>query len=113
MPVRKNQTEPSLTYCSPETVLSVTAALPEGEVQLIKPEEPSSKSVYALKRWALLFLAFFGIYASSSMCPFCGTPGCPVGASGAALMGGIFATLWHYGKNIWESLRRVVSKRER
>jgi hypothetical protein len=67
----------------------------------------------ALKRWLLWFLTFFGIYASSSMCPFCGTPGCPVGAGGAALAGGFFAALWQYGKNIWESLQRIVAKRVR
>jgi len=52
----------------------------------------------ALKRWLLWFLAFFGIYASSSVCPFCGTPGCPVGAGGAAVVGGFFAALWQYGR---------------
>ncbi len=67
-------------------------------------------SIGALKRWLLWFLAFFGIYASSSMCPFCGTPGCPVGAASAALVGGFFAVLWQYGKNFWESLKRMVAK---
>lgn len=32
-----------------------------------------------LKAWFLPFLAFFGLYASSSVCVFCGSPGCPVG----------------------------------
>jgi len=55
----------------------------------------------SLKRWVLWFLAFFGIYASSSVCPFCGTPGCPVGVGGAVLVGGVFACLWQYGKSAW------------
>jgi len=62
------------------------------------------------KRWALWFLAFFGIYASSSLCPFCGAPGCPVGIGGAALVGGVFACLWQYGKGAWEKLRGFVAK---
>ncbi len=45
----------------------------------------------SLKRSILWFLAFFGIYASSSVYPFCGTPGCPVGVGGAAVVAGAFA----------------------
>jgi hypothetical protein len=55
------------------------------------PKKLETGNTAALKRWFLWFLTFFGIYASSSMCPFCGTPGCPVGAGGAALVGGAFA----------------------
>jgi hypothetical protein len=66
-----------------------------------------------LKRWLLWFLAFFGIYASSSVCPFCGTPGCPVGVGGAALVGGVFACLWQYGKSAWEKLTGFVAKASR
>jgi hypothetical protein len=64
----------------------------------------------ALKRHALWFLTFFGIYASSSVCPCCGTPGCPVGIGGAAVVGGVFACLWQYGKSAWEKLRGFVDK---
>ena len=67
----------------------------------------------SLKRWVLWFLTFFGIYASSSVCPFCGTPGCPVGVGGAAVVGGAFAFLWQYGKSAWEKLRGFVVKRFR
>ncbi|MBI4644698.1 MAG: hypothetical protein HY790_01700 [Deltaproteobacteria bacterium] len=63
-----------------------------------------------LKHYALWFLAFFGIYASSSVCPCCGTPGCPVGVSGAALVGGVFACLWQYGRNVWERWGRFLTK---
>ena len=63
----------------------------------------------SLKHSALWFLAFFGIYASSSVCVFCGTPGCPVGAGGAALVGGIFACLWQYGKTILNRLKGLVA----
>jgi hypothetical protein len=67
----------------------------------------------AIKRHVLWFLAFFGIYASSSVCPFCGTPGCPVGVGGAAVVGSVFACLWQYGKSAWEKLRGFVVKRFR
>jgi len=67
----------------------------------------------SLKRSTLWFLAFFGIYASSSVCPFCGTPGCPVGVGGAALVGGVFACLWQYGKSAWEILRGFFAKNSR
>ena len=67
----------------------------------------------SLKRSALWFLAFFGIYASSSVCPFCGTPGCPVGVGGAAVVAGTFACLWQYGKSAWEKLTGFVAKASR
>jgi hypothetical protein len=66
-----------------------------------------------IKRQVLWFLAFFGIYASSSVCPFCGTQGCPVGVAGAAVVGGVFACLWQYGKSAWEKFRGFFWKRSR
>jgi hypothetical protein len=69
-----------------------------------EPEPQEVGRWTALKHHVLWFLAFFGIYASSSVCPFCGTPGCPVGVGGAALVGGAFACLWQYGKSAWEKL---------
>jgi len=77
------------------------------------PEQPKNETgtfLGSLKRWLLWFLAFFGIYASSSVCPFCGTPGCPVGVGGAALVGGVFACLWQYGRSAWEKLRGFIAK---
>ncbi len=64
----------------------------------------------SLKRYVLWFLAFFGIYASSSVCPFCGTPGCPVGVGGAALVAGAFTCLWQYGKSAWLKLTGFLTK---
>jgi hypothetical protein len=78
-----------------------------------EPELQEGGRWTALKRHVLWFLAFFGIYASSSVCPFCGTPGCPVGVGGAAVVGGVFAFLWQYGKSAWEKLRGFVVKRFR
>lgn len=79
-------------------------ALPEG----LKNEAVTILG--SLKRWGLWCLAFFGIYASSSVCPFCGTPGCPVGVGGAAVVGCVFACLWQYGKSAWEKLTGFVAK---
>ena len=67
----------------------------------------------SLKHRVLWFLAFFGIYASSSVCPFCGTPCCPVGVGGAALVEAVFACLWQYGKSAWEKIRGFVAKSSR
>jgi hypothetical protein len=74
-----------------------------------RPEPQGGGRWGSFKRYALCFLAFFGIYASSSVCVFCGTPGCPVGAGAAALVGGVFACLWQYGKMILIRLRGLFA----
>jgi len=86
---------------------------PAGGTLADRPELQEGGRWDALKRYILWFLAFFGIYASSSVCPFCGTPGCPVGVGGAALMGGVFACLWQYGKSAWEKFKALVAKSSR
>jgi|GEM_PF-1196427 hypothetical protein len=97
--------------CCPEK-----AAEPESISWLTPPEvsNPAQAGAAAVpggfKRWLLWFAAFFGIYASSSVCPFCGTPGCPVGAGGALVVGGAFAALWQYGRNIWGGFKKRVTK---
>jgi hypothetical protein len=53
-----------------------------------------------LFRFLTWWLIFAGIYASSSVCPFCGQPGCPVGAGSAGLVGGFFALVISKGKVI-------------
>jgi hypothetical protein len=83
-------------------------------VALANEPEPQGVGRWtALKHHVLWFLAFFGIYASSSVCPFCGTPGCPVGVGGAALVGGAFACLWQYGNSAWEKLTGFLTKSSR
>lgn len=87
-----------------EAIAGISAgALPE------TPETRTGGLRGSLKHSALWFLAFSGIYASSSVCVFCGTPGCPVGAGGAALVGGVFACLWQYGKMILNRLKGLVA----
>jgi hypothetical protein len=82
----------------------------EGETPPGQEAAAAHPATGALKRSLLGFLAFFGIYASSSVCPFCGTPGCPVGVSGAALVGGGFAVLWQYGKQWFGGVVRFFKK---
>ncbi|MBM4287799.1 MAG: hypothetical protein FJ135_06575 [Deltaproteobacteria bacterium] len=95
---------PPCCPCDPQTA-EITGA----EEALSFADKSASLSptrLTALKRWAIYFLTFFGIYSASSVCPFCGAPGCPVGAGGAALVGGFFASLMQYGKNVREIFRR-------
>jgi hypothetical protein len=65
-----------------------------------------------VKSWVLWVLAFTGIYASSSVCPFCGAAGCPVGIGGAALVGGLFATLGQMGRKFFPRLKAWWARRE-
>jgi hypothetical protein len=95
--------------CPSEAEAPVTASQ-GGEAAFPHQEAVVHPPRGALKGWLLWFLAFFGIYASSSVCPFCGTPGCPVGSGGAALVGGFFAALWQYGKQWFQGLIRFFKK---
>jgi hypothetical protein len=51
-----------------------------------------------LSRVLALWLIFTGIYASSSVCPFCGRAGCPVGGVSAGIVGAFFALFIEKGK---------------
>lgn len=88
-----------LDCCQPEQRpadhLAVTAA---------KPGPAGRRRANGLKYYLLSFLTFFGLYAASSTCPFCGKPGCPVGVGGATMVGGACAFLWQYGRAAWERL---------
>jgi len=99
--------------CPHDAITPAAMAPPQGQTQPGARHSRGALALVAFKRWLLWFLAFFGIYASSSMCPFCGTPGCPVGAGGAALVGGVFAGLWQYGGMIVNRLRRLIDSRRR
>ena len=51
-------------------------------------ERPVSlRTIHFIKWW----LGFTGLIAASSICPFCGRPGCPVGIGAATTMGGILS----------------------
>jgi hypothetical protein len=51
-----------------------------------------------LCRYFTWWLIFTGIYASSSVCPFCGQPGCPVGGVSAGVVGGLFTLVLVKGR---------------
>ena len=55
------------------------------------------------------WLAFAGIYAMSAVCPCCGQVGCPVGASGAGLVGGVMAV----GIQNWKKVFKTLKKNKR
>jgi hypothetical protein len=95
--------------CSREAAATEAACDSAAKTRPDPPQNQGAALWSSLKRSVLWFLAFFGIYASSSICPFCGTPGCPVGAGGAALVGGVFACLWQYGKSAWEKARGFMA----
>jgi hypothetical protein len=61
-----------------------------------------------LMRFFTWWLIFVGIYASSSVCPFCGRVGCPVGGASAGIVGGFFALVLEYGKALWTRLSQLV-----
>lgn len=42
-------------------------------------------------RFLAFWGAFTGFFATATVCPFCGAPGCPVGLGTASLFGGFFA----------------------
>jgi hypothetical protein len=62
-----------------------------------------------LFRFFAWWLIFAGIYASSSVCPFCGQFGCPVGAGSAGMVGGFFALVIGKGKVILNLVSRCFS----
>ncbi len=60
-------------------------------------------------RFLTWWLIFSGIYASSSVCPFCGRLGCPVGGASAGLVGGLFALAIGKGKVIMARITQGFS----
>jgi hypothetical protein len=76
------------------------------------PAQPESRGRWgSVKSWVLWVLAFTGIYASSSVCPFCGSAGCPVGIGGAALVGALFASLGQAGRKFFPWLKSWWARR--
>ena len=50
------------------------------------------------------WLGFTGLIAGTSVCPFCGQPGCPTGAGFAAAIGGFFAIFMQNWKKLFKRL---------
>jgi len=55
---------------------------------------------------------FSGLYIMFAVCPFCGQPGCPVGAGSTALVGGFFALCVQYWKTVTRFLNHQLLGRK-
>jgi hypothetical protein len=79
----------------------------ETEEQGQKPGKPVNKN-HRLKAAVIRFLGwwfgFTGLYALFGVCPFCGQPGCAVGAGSAGVVGGFFALCMQN----WKSALRFI-----
>lgn len=101
--------EESAPACAAPTCLS--HEVPEPLTGAPRPWKISQYPVIGgLWRFFCYWLVFFGIYASSTVCPFCGQPGCPVGVASAGIMGGFFATIWIYGKAWLVRLKGLIGR---
>ncbi len=70
------------------------------------PQHPAMRRFFKFLSWWLIFT---GIYASSSVCPFCGRPGCPVGGVSAGVVGGIFALVMEKGRTFLSYLAGLLA----
>lgn len=64
-----------------------------------------------LFRFLGLWLAFTGVYAMFSVCPFCGQAGCPVGAGSAGVIGGSFAFAVNNGRQFVKKISFLEIKK--
>lgn len=63
-----------------------------------------------IQRLLGLFGVSAGIYAATAVCPFCGSPHCPVGLGSAGLFGAFFALVAHNWKQFFYALRARLTK---
>jgi hypothetical protein len=59
------------------------------------------------------WLGFTGLYATFSVCPFCGQPGCPVGMASAGTVGAFLALCMQDWKRLLAFLRGKWIRRKR
>ena len=102
------QKESTHTCTDPDCLHDETPEYPKGTRRTWKIYQ--YPVIGGLLRFFSWWLVFFGIYASSSVCPFCGTPGCPVGVGAAGIMGGFFAALWTYGRAWLDRLKALIRR---
>jgi hypothetical protein len=57
------------------------------------------------------WISFAALYGAFSVCPFCGQPGCPVGAGSMGLIGGVFAMLVSNWRSLWQNLKERFFRR--
>ena len=102
------QKESANTCTDPDCLYDEAPEYPQGPPRTWKIYQ--YPVIGGLLRFFSWWLVFFGIYASSSVCPFCGTPGCPVGVGAAGIMGGFFAALWTYGRAWLDRLKALIGR---
>ncbi len=104
--------KPSQTLPSPLARFQPDQALGQLHYQPRQPVVPESGCRRAwlagLTHYVKWWLIFAGIYASSSVCPFCGKPGCPVGPGAASLVGVVFAWLMTFGRHLRQRLQTLL-----
>jgi len=65
-----------------------------------------SRIIHFCKWW----LGFTGLIAVTSVCPFCGQPGCPVGIGAATTIGGFMSLFMQNWKEPFKRLYRRFGK---
>lgn len=78
-------------------------------INRITPKKKDSAIFHVLRFFGWWF-GFSGLYAIFSVCPFCGQPGCPVGAGTAGLFGVFFASIMK-GKTFLSALLSMFSRK--
>lgn len=58
------------------------------------------------------WLGFTGLYSMTSVCPFCGQHGCPVGTGGVSIIGGFLALLAQDWKNNFKFVYHKLFKKK-
>jgi len=72
---------------------------------------PVRQSVFArITHFFKWWLGFTGLIAATSVCPFCGTPGCPVGIGAATTIGGFLSLFMQNWKEPFKRLCRQFGK---
>jgi len=95
-----------LSDISYHDVKQLRAALRPGPIR----KHPVFSHIFRLIGW---FFGFSGLYMMFAVCPFCGQPGCPVGAGSAGLMGGFFAVLMQYSTAVAKFVNNKLLKRNK
>ena len=109
----------------PSEQTAITLRIPSGhELSFIVRKSPDGVSERDIKRLRWLYLrrrypfiapvlrfvgwwfGFAGLYAMTAACPCCGQIGCPVGASGAGVVGGILALVMQNGSTLMNRIKR-------
>jgi hypothetical protein len=104
---------------------AITLHIPSGhDLSFIVRKPPDRVSERDVKRLRWLYLrrrypfmapvlrfvgwwfGFAGLYAMTAACPCCGQIGCPVGASGAGVVGGILALVMQNGSTLMNRIKR-------